>query len=83
VEGRLTQLEVFLGLRPRWARLSAARRKPSIVGRIGIIQPGLSASQLDVDLAARTTSAVQIIQLLTVFRDAVLSVAEPVVLTAP
>ena len=82
VEGRLTQLEVLLGLRPRWARLSAGRRKPSIVGTIGIIQPGLSVSQLDADLAAGETSAVQIVQRLTVFRDAVLSVAEPVVLAA-
>lgn len=37
VEGRMRQLELFLGMHPRWTRLSAARRKPSIVGRIGIV----------------------------------------------
>ena len=83
VEGRRTQLEVFLGLRPTWARVSAPRRKPSIVGTISIVQPGLSASRLDADLAAGTNSAVQIAQLLTVFRDAVLAIAEPVVVAAP
>ena len=83
VEGRMRQLEVFLGMHPRWARLSAARRKPSIVGGIGIVQPGLSEEQLARDLLSRTTSAVQIVQLLTVFRDAVLQVAEPIVLAAP
>lgn len=82
VEGKQWPLEVLLGLHPRWARLSLARRKPSIVGRIGIVQPGLSKARLDQDLASGATSAVQIVQLLTVFRDAVLQVAEPIVLVA-
>ncbi len=60
-----------------------SRRKPSIVGRIGIVQPGLSESQLQTDVADGVASAIQIVQLLTVFRDSVLNIAEPVVLASP
>lgn len=83
VEGRVRQLEVLLGLVPRWDRMSIARRQASVVGRIGIVQPGLSLARLEDDLAAGRTSAVQITQLLTVFSDAVVQVASPVVLAAP
>ena len=41
VEGCRRQLEVLLGLQARWRRL-LTRRTPSVVGRIGIVQPGLS-----------------------------------------
>ena len=83
IEGRMRQLAVLLGMDARWARLSAARRKPSIVAQIGIVQPGLSLAQLEGNLDTGTTSAIQIVQLLTVFRDAVLHVADPIVVAAP
>lgn len=83
VEGHRRQLEVLLGLMPRWESVSLTRRRPSVVARIGIVQPGLSQAQLDNDLASGTTSALQIVQLLTVFRDAVLQVADPALLVSP
>ena len=83
VEGNLRTLEVLLGTAGRFNRLSLAQRRPSIVGQIGIVQPGLSLAKLGKDLTAGTTNAIQIVQLLSTFRDAVLSVAEPIVLSAP
>ena len=83
VEGNRRQLEVLLGLHTRWATMSLTRRKPSVVGGIGIAQPGLSRAQLDLDLGVGATSALQIVQLLSVFRDAVLSVAQPKILVSP
>ena len=82
-EGNRRTLEVLLGVAGRFNRLSLAQRRPSIVGQIGIVQPGLSVSQLDKKLAAGATNAIQIVQLLSTFRDAVLSVAEPIVLASP
>lgn len=82
IEGRRLPLEILLGLHPRWVALSAKRRKPSVVGTIGIVQPGLSLGQLQSDLDSDSRSAMQVAQLLTVFRDAVLGVAQPVVLAA-
>lgn len=83
VEGSLRKLEVLLGLRPRWERLSLPRRRPSVIGHIGIVQPGLGKVQFEQAIAAGNNSAVQITQLLSVFRDAVLQVASPVVLVSP
>jgi hypothetical protein len=83
VAGNRRQLDVLLGLSPRWKQMSLARRRPPVVGRIGIVQPGLSAQQLGQDLVGGTTSALQIAQLLTVFRDAVLQVADPAVVVSP
>lgn len=82
VDGHLRRLEVLLGTYPRWGRLALTRRRPSVVGRIGIVQPGLGSRQLEADFASQSASAVQIVQLLTVFSDAVLQVAEPIVLSS-
>jgi hypothetical protein len=43
----------------------------------------LSESQLQTAVADGVASAIQIVQLLTVFRDSVLNIAEPVVLASP
>jgi hypothetical protein len=83
VEGNRRTLEVLLGTAGRFDRMSLAQRRPSIVGQIGIVQPGLSLGQLGKELATGSTSAIQIVQLLSTVRDAVLSVAEPIVLVAP
>jgi len=82
VEGRQRQLEVLLGLHTRWEAMSLNARRPSVVSRIGIVQPGLSRQLLTTDLSNGITSAVQIAQLLTVFSDAVSAVAQPVVVAA-
>lgn len=82
VEGRQRQLEVLLGLHTRWEAMSLDRQRPSVVGQIGIVQPGLSRQQLTTDLSNGTTSAVQIAQLLTVFSDAVSAVAQPLVVAS-
>jgi len=79
----LGRLELLLSMHPRWARLSAVRRKPSIVGGIGIVQPGLSEAQLDRDLLSRTTSAVQTSSFSRCSVTPSLQVAEPIVLAAP
>lgn len=83
VEGRRLPLEVVLGLHPRWDRLAASRRKPAVIATIGIVQPGLSRTRFSEDLAAESPHAVQVLQMLSSFRDAVLGVATPVVLISP
>lgn len=80
VEGNRRQLEVLLGLHPRWEQMSLARRKRSVRAEIAIVQPGLASAALVADAAAGDTSAIQITQLLNAFRDAVLDVATPIVL---
>jgi superfamily II DNA or RNA helicase len=75
IEGNRRQLEVLLGLHPRWKRLALSTRTRSIAGHIAIVQPGLSKALLEAQAANGQASAVQIVQLLTVFGDAVSSVA--------
>lgn len=83
VEGNLRLLRAVLGLEPRWDRVSFAKRKPAVVSTIGIVQPGLSLAQLEMEAAAGGVSAVQIVQLLATVRDAVMQVAESTVLASP
>ena len=83
IEGRQRPLEVLLGQHERWHRMALTSRRPRPNARIGIVQPGLSISGLTTDLEGGTTSAHQIAQLLTVYRDAVLNIATPLVLAAP
>jgi hypothetical protein len=83
VEGSPRLLRVILGLEPRWDRLSFAKRKPAIVSTIGIVQPGLSLSQLEAEAAVGDISAVQVVQLLATVRDAVMQVADSKVLASP
>lgn len=77
IEGRARQLQVLLNLVPRWYQVSIERRQRSVVGQVGIVQPGLSLARLETELAAGSISAIQIVQLLTVFSDAVSQVASP------
>lgn len=83
VEGNPRLLRVVLGLEPRWDQVSFAKRKPAVVSTIGMVQPGLSLAQLEAEAAAGEISAVQIVQLLCTVRDAVMQVAESIVLTSP
>jgi superfamily II DNA or RNA helicase len=83
VDGNRRQLEVLLGLHPRWDQLSLARRKRSVRAAIFIVQPGLSQNALAAGISSGSTSAIQIAQLLNAFRDAVLEVAMPGVLASP
>jgi hypothetical protein len=83
IEGQPYPLEILLGAHPRWASSSLARRKPSVVGHIGIVQPGLSAAQLLTDVQAGSNSAIQIVQLLSVFRDSVMPIATASVVVSP
>lgn len=83
VEGRPRQLEILLNLVPRWHQKSIERRQPSVVGRVGIVQPGLSLAQLEAQAAKQGSSALQIVQLLTVFSDAVSQVASATVIASP
>lgn len=83
IEGRRRPLEVLLGRHERWGRMALTTRRPRPTARIGIVQPGLSVSGLSADLAGGANSAHQIVQLLTVYRDAVLNIATPLVLAAP
>jgi len=80
IEGNRRQLEVLLGMHPRWDQMSLARRKRAVRAEIAIVQPGLARGALDAGAGAGDTSAVQIAQLLNAFRDAVLDVATPIVL---
>lgn len=61
IEGSRRQLSVLLGIGPRWNALSIQRRQPSVVGRIGIVQPGLSAGALPVKVADADISAIQVV----------------------
>ncbi|MEZ5079640.1 MAG: hypothetical protein R2878_03065 [Thermoleophilia bacterium] len=82
VDGDRRPLEVLLGLHPRWAQLSLARRRPSVVAAIVIVQPGLSEERVEQGVSAGDASALQIAQLLTVFSDAVRNVATPSVIAS-
>ena len=75
IEGNRRQLELLLGLHPRWKGMALSTRRRSVVGHIAIVQPGLSKASLEAQAATGQASAVQIVQLLTVFGDAVSSVA--------
>ena len=83
VDGDAAQLRVVLGLEPTADEQSLAKRKQAIKSTIGIVQPGLSLAQLETDSAAGGVSAVQIVQLLATVRDAVMEVADAVVLASP
>lgn len=83
IEGSERVLRVLLGLETRWSSTQAlANKKPAVISRIGIVQPGLSVAQLEAAAAAGTVNAVQIVQLLGSFRDAVMQVADAVVLAS-
>lgn len=83
VDGNASQLRVVLGLDPTSDDSSFAKRKPAVISTIGIVQPGLSLAQLETKAATGDISAVQIVQLLSTFRDAVMQVADAAVVTSP
>lgn len=82
IDGNRRQLEVLLGLHSRWKGMALTTRRRSVIGHIAIVQPGLSKTALDAQSSNGDASAVQITQLLTVFGDAVSSVATASVLVS-
>jgi superfamily II DNA or RNA helicase len=73
LEGREVLLEILCGRRPEHSLYSFARYTPILDCMIGIVQPGLSMSELKRQLALDPVppSAQQISELLTVWHDAV------------
>jgi len=85
VEGSESLLRVLCGQNPDHPGWGFAHRPPPIaVGRVAIAQPGLSISMLRTALATSPPSiaAKQIREFLTVFHDAVSTIAEIEVLTS-
>ena len=81
VSGNAKTLDIVLGHpASRWPQLEFATRRPIIEGRICIVQPGLSVSALNDALEKGDHFAQQIVQLLQVFRDAVIGTGpQPIV----
>jgi hypothetical protein len=78
IEGRPEQLKILCGLGDR--DISFAARRPVVVGRVVIVQPGLSLEKLISELFRRVTAAKQVRDLLAVFHDSVSQVGDTVVL---
>lgn len=85
VLGNAKTLDIVLGHpASRWPQLEFATRRPIIEGRICIVQPGLSVSALNDALEKGDHFAQQIVQLLQVFRDAVIGTGpQPIVYCSP
>jgi hypothetical protein len=73
IEGREALLKVLCGLVPDHSLYSLAKYAPKIECTIGIVQPGISVSKLDGQLASNPIPipAQQVSELLTVWHDAV------------
>jgi hypothetical protein len=75
VEGNIRLLNVVCGEYDRWEHISCRRTRPILIGRVDIVQPGLSQRAFESELDRSVQSAVQIRDLLAVFHDSVSQIA--------
>ncbi|PQD99901.1 helicase [Mycobacterium sp. EPG1] len=73
IEGRRKLLEILCGLVPDREKYSLCKYTPNVECTIGIVQPGISLSMLDAQLASDPIPipAQQVSELMTVWHDAV------------
>ena len=81
LDGNEDLLLAVCGETGRWMGLSLRQRRPIVSGRIAVVQPGLSRSALETQLATGvpSQSALQSQELLTVLHDSVSIVAPTVI----